>query len=368
MVMAISTGLCAALMLCGVCGDAAVQGDGPRWRPAHELTMEGMGWTAVAEPFSRLPASAHGRVPESVWGLGRHSAGVAVRFVTNSPTVSVRWKLLEGELAMPHMPATGVSGVDLYARRGNGAWTFVQNGRPAGGLSHEMCAGLEAVMQGKAEPVECLLYLPLYNGCKSVEVGVPSDKSLDPAPERPAGRGRPVVFYGTSIVQGGCASRPGMAHTAILGRRLDRCVINLGFSGSGRMEAVVADLLAELDPAVYVIDCLWNMAGMPDAETAEKVTYLAKALRKAHPSAPILFVGQSNIHSGGKESHASQVQAQAVAALKQAGMTGLHVAPGAALLRGDEGTVDGVHPTDLGFVQHADALEPLLRKLLGGGR
>ncbi|MCX6361083.1 MAG: SGNH/GDSL hydrolase family protein [Armatimonadetes bacterium] len=368
MVLAMTTGLCAALMLCGACGDAVAQGDGPRWRPAHELTIEGMGWTAVAEPFSRLPAAAHGRVPESVWGLGRHSAGIAVRFVTDSPTVTVRWTLLEAELAMPHMPATGVSGVDLYARAGKGPWTFVQNGRPAGGLSHEVRAGLEVVAPGHTGAVECLLYLPLYNGSRLVEVGVPWGKSLEAAPERPAGRGRPVVFYGTSIVQGGCASRPGMAHTAILGRRLDRGVINLGFSGSGRMEAAVADLLAELDPAAYVIDCLWNMAGMSDVEMTEKVTYLAKALRKAHPNTPILFVGQSNIHSGGKESHASQVQAQAVAALKQAGVTGLHVAPGADLLHGDEGTVDGVHPTDLGFVQHADALEPLLRKLLATAR
>jgi lysophospholipase L1-like esterase len=368
MLMAMTTGLCAVLMLCTVGGDAATQAQDVRWRPAHELMLEGMGWTAVAEPFSRLPAAAHGRVPESLWGLGRHSAGVAVRFVTNSPTVTVRWTLLEAEQAMPHMPATGVSGLDLYARVGDGPWSFVQNGRPAGGLSHEMRAGLEAVAQGKAGLVECLVYLPLYNGCKSVEVGVPSGKTLDPAPERPGGRGRPVVFYGTSIVQGGCASRPGMAHTAILGRRLDRSVINLGFSGSGRMEAAVADLLAELDPAAYVIDCLWNMAGMPDAEMAGKVTYLAMALRKAHPSTPILFVGQSSIHSGGKESHASQVQARAVAALKQSRVTGVHVAPGADLLRGDEGTVDGVHPTDLGFVQHADALEPLLRKLLATAR
>ena len=133
---------------------------------------------------------------------------------------------------------------------------------------------------------EFLLYLPLYNGVSSVELGVPEGRTIEKTAARAEGRRKPIVFYGTSITQGGCASRPGMVHTAILGRRLDRPVINLGFSGSGRMEPEMATLLAELDPAVYVLDCLPNMSA---AEVAERVEPFVRTLRKAHPQTPIVM-------------------------------------------------------------------------------
>src|SRR5262249_29415705 len=134
---------------------------------------------------------------------------------------------------------------------------------------------------------EYLLYLPLYNGVKSVEVGVPKGAALTKASPRPADHAKPLVFYGTSITQGGCASRPGMVHTAILGRRLERPVINLGFSGNGRMEREMAELLAELAPAVYVLDCLPNMDA---ALVAQRVEPFVRTLRKARPDTPILLV------------------------------------------------------------------------------
>src|SRR5205085_2015483 len=133
---------------------------------------------------------------------------------------------------------------------------------------------------------EFLLYLPLYNGVSSVEIGIAKGSTLAKGPARPPERQKPIVFYGTSITQGGCASRPGMVHTAILGRRLDRPVINLGFSGSGRMEPAMATLLAELDPAVYVLDCLPNMSA---AEVAERMEPFVRTLRKAHPRTPIVM-------------------------------------------------------------------------------
>src|SRR5262249_23641262 len=121
----------------------------------------------------------------------------------------------------------------------------------------------------------------------SVEIGIPKDSKLGRAPARPPQKQKPIVFYGTSITQGGCASRPGMVHTAILGRRLDRPIINLGFSGNGKMDPEVAKLLAELDPAAYVIDCLPNM----DAKQVEERTEpLVRSLLQAHPRTPILLV------------------------------------------------------------------------------
>src|SRR5262249_47654418 len=153
-----------------------------------------------------------------------------------------------------HMPATGVSGLDLYVKTEAGKWHWLAIGRPSKQSNHvSLVSGLPA---GKHE---YLLYLPLYNRVSSVEIGLAKDQKLEKAEPRPAERQKPIVFWGTSITQGGCASRPGMVHTAILGRRLDRPVINLGFSGNGKMEPEMADLLAELDPAVYVLDCLPNL-------------------------------------------------------------------------------------------------------------
>src|SRR6185436_14505138 len=120
----------------------------------------------------------------------------------------------------------------------------------------------------------------------AVELGLPKGAKLAKGDAYPTARRKPIVFYGTSITQGGCASRPGMVHTAILGRRLDRPVINLGFSGNGRMEPEMARLLAELDPAVYVIECLPNMSAK---EVEERTEPLVRSIRTARPKTPILL-------------------------------------------------------------------------------
>jgi lysophospholipase L1-like esterase len=328
----------------------------PVWVDAAALRVEGRGWADVETPYDRLPAHARSKAPQSVWGLSKQSAGIAIRFRTTASHVSVRWSVTSAGLDMPHMPATGVSGVDLYQRTAGG-WSFVQNGRPTGAEGNRMTATLLA----GPSPAECLLYLPLYNGCRKVEIGVEPPAKLEPAAPRRAG---PIVAYGTSITQGGCASRPGMAYTAIVGRMLEREVINLGFSGAGLMEPAVADLLAELDPAVYVIDCLWNMGGLPDAEIEARVQNLARTLRKAHPRTPILFVGQSQIRRDAHPTHPSRVQEEAVRALQAEGVSGLFLLPGSALLTDDEGTVDGCHPNDHGMMDHAKALAPAVKRLL----
>lgn len=131
------------------------------------------------------------------------------------------------------------------------------------------------------------VYLPLYNGVNRLAIGVPSDCEFEPLPPRAE---KPLVFYGTSIMHGACASRPGMAIPAILGRWLDRPTVNLGFSGNGRMDSGVVELLAELDPAVYCIDCLPNM---DPAAVRERTAPLVKRLREAHPQTPILLVSEA---------------------------------------------------------------------------
>jgi hypothetical protein len=334
------------------------------WFDAVDIGLEGQGWAALAHPYDRLPAEAEGQVPEKVWTLSRHSAGLSVGFITDSPTISVRWSLRLEDLAMNHMAATGVSGVDLYAKRGM-TWRWVATGRP------EKVKGNEKVLVdgAPAGPHEYRMYLPLYNATDSLEIGVQPGSALTRSPARPADRAKPMLFWGTSILQGGCASRPGMAYPSIIGRVLDREVINLGFSGAGKMDPEVTALIAPLEVSIYVIDCLPNMT--PEL-AAQRTEPLVRALRAAHPETPIVLV-ENTIYEYSwfvaKQAKAIKDRNDALRAayqrLERAGVKGLYYVRGEGLLGGDgEATVDGAHATDLGFLRLAQAIVPALRKIL----
>ncbi|MFV2066515.1 MAG: SGNH/GDSL hydrolase family protein [Pirellulales bacterium] len=336
-----------------------------RWVDVSEMEVEGKGWHDTKAFYDRLPAKAEGVVRGPVWSLSRHSAGLSVRFRTDAPSIDVRWELISKRLALPHMPATGVSGVDLYVRTDAG-WHWLATGQPRKQVnSVRLASNLAAKVR------DYWLYLPLYNGVSRVEVGVPPESSMEKSSPRDASLQRPIVFWGTSITQGGCTSRPGMVHTAILGRRLNHPVINLGFSGNGRMEPEVAQLIAEIDAAVYVIDCLPNLTG---AEVTERVERVVEILRKARPTTPILLVEDRTYADAFLVAARRQRNTESRAALKAAyqrmvaaGVKDLHYLPGDHLLGEDgEDTVDGSHLTDLGFFRQAAAFERALRPVLAG--
>jgi len=339
--------------------------DGVRWYDIRQLGVEGQGWTDTVAPYDRLPSRAKGVVRDVVWNLSRDSAGQCVRFTTSATTIHARWTVTKDTLSLPHMAATGVSGVDLYAKDPKGAWRWVACGKPAGKTTDlRLATGLAAGHR------EYLLYLPLYNGVESLEVGVPSDRSIADAPDYPAGLAKPIVFYGTSITHGASASRPGMVHTALLGRWFGRPVINLGFSGNGKMEPEVGRFLAELKPAVFVIDCCPNLQGQ---ETAARTGPLVAQLRAAHPTVPILLVEDRRYTDSWIKPQNAQRNDGNHAALKKAfeeliaaGDKNLFYLTGDQLLGDDnEGAVDSSHPTDLGFYRQAKEFEKVLRPILG---
>jgi hypothetical protein len=350
---------------------ALARGDSKRdllWYDARHLDVEGKGWPDTRSFYDRLPARAEKLVRAPVWDLSRHSAGLCVRFTTDATALHARWALTSDRLALPHMPATGVSGLDLYVETGPGKWRWLGVGQPS------QSPVSTALLVGGLPPGtrNYLLYLPLYNGVRSLEIGIDKrSKLVRPAPRTGEGS-KPLVFYGTSITQGGCASRPGMVHTALLGRRLGRPVINLGFSGNGRMEPELAKLLAELDPAVYVLDCLPNMTAQG---VAERVEPFVRTLREARLHTPILLVEDRFYANASLLPALRQHNEQNHAALRKAyerlvkdGCKGLHYLSGELLLGEDgEATVDGSHPTDLGFTRQADAFEAVLRPLLKKG-
>lgn len=336
--------------------------DGLVWHDTTEWGVEGRILPEVERQrwFDRLPSNAEGKVTKAVWNLSRHSSGMMVRFRTDATAIHVHYKLLNSRLAMSHMPATGVSGIDLYARNKEGHWRWVQVTRPTQQeLKVKLVSGLAPGMR------EFAAYLPLYNGVEFLSIGVAHGCQF----ESLAPREKPIVFYGTSITHGACASRPGMVHTAILGRRFDMPVVNLGFSGNGRMHLEVADYLAEIDAAAYVVDCLPNMnAKMVE----ERCLPLVRQLRKQRPEVPIILVeDRRNTNSWilpSREAHHTANHAalkKAFEVLHAEGIPNLYYIPGDNLygLDGD-GATDGSHANDLGFFRQADAFEPVIRQAL----
>lgn len=287
---------------------------------------------------------------------------LALRLIRRRSSLTTR---CSGKDWLSHMPATGVSGADLYGEDAKGQWRWAavikpQQQRVKGQLINDL--------DGKER--RYTLYLPLYNGVDRLMVGVRKGSRFSPIKPR---QDAPMVFYGTSITHGACASRPGMPHPAILGRRFDRPVINLGFSGNGRMEKEVGSFLAELDPAVYVIDCLPNMDAQ---QVKERTEPLVVQLRQARPQASIVLVEDRSftnswIRPSARAHHEASRAAlrQAYEKLSKSGTKGLFYLQGEHLLGDDsEGSTDGSHPSDLGFMRQADLFEPVLRKALTWGR
>lgn len=337
--------------------------DSVEWHDVSEWEIEGRAWPEAQrlKHFDRLPAEAEKTVTKAVWNLSRDSAGMMARFKTNASALYVDYKLTKTTLSLPIMPATGASGVDIYARDNAGKWRWVAVSKPsAQEVKAELIGGLDPASR------EYAAYLPLYNGVEHLRIGVPKGSTF----ERLAPRQKPVVFYGTSITHGASASRPGMVHTAILGRRLDMPVVNLGFSGNGRMDAAVGEFLAKIDAAAYVIDCLPNM--QPAAVT-ERCAPLVRLLRKARPETPIVLVEDRRFTNDWITPAKARFHTENHAALKAAfdglvaeGVSRLFYIPGDTLYGTDgEGATDASHASDLGFMRQADAFEPVLRKVLG---
>ncbi len=334
------------------------------WHDVTQWGVEGRGWENQPRKryFDRLPAKAEGVVRPPVWNLSRHSAGMAVRFQTDATTIQVDYELLSPSLAMPHMPATGVSGLDLYCQIDDGSFRWMQVAKPTKQhVTSTIVSGLPTAMR------TYMMYLPLYNGVNSLKIGVPTQSTFEPLAPRKA---KPMVFYGTSIMHGACASRPGMAIPAILGRRFDLPTINLGFSGNGKMDPEMATLLAELDPAIYCIDCLPNMG--PDLVT-QRTENTVKTIRAARDDTPILLVEDrlfTNVRffPAKQKFHQANHRAlrEAYESLLRQNVPGLYYLKGDNLLGDDgEGSTDGSHPSDLGFMRNAAAYEKVLRPILG---
>ncbi|MDQ7949556.1 MAG: SGNH/GDSL hydrolase family protein [Pedobacter sp.] len=344
------------------------------WNPKTSsfAVIGGQEWPKeVGSFYDRFPARAQKLVRQEVWALSRNAAGLKIRFKTNANHIKVRYLVAAKSYAMDHFPATGRSGVDLYAANADGTWAWAPGKyKFADTITYDF-NNLTLDKSNYRDGRTYTLFLPLYNTVNWLEIGVEEGATFVALPPD---QQKPIVVYGTSIAQGGCASRPGMAWTAILERNLHTPVTNLAFSGNGRLEKEVVDLVNEIDASIFVLDCLPNLNASSDSTALvvkNKIIAAVKILRAKHTNTPILLTEHSgftenrmNISTSAGIRALNTASRQAYAALQKEGVKGVYVLPADQVDMGTDGTVDGTHPSDLGMLRYAQGYEKILKKIL----
>lgn len=311
------------------------------WHDGLTLGLEGRGFAKEAAPYTRLPERFKSVVTPKVWGLSQTSIGFNARFVTDSDEVVLRWQVKPASLPILYMSPVCHAGVDVYARDGKGPWRHVTCGAP----EFKSGEGELRVRWRKGE--ECLVYLPVRARPQAFSIGVKKGCSFAKAPAHVTDR--PVVIYGTSIVNGGSASRPGLIFTSIMSRLADVEVVNLGFSGAAKMELPMADLVAEIDASLYILDCEWNMG---DAVCKANFEPFVRRFKELRPDTPVLVCGGctelAEPRSSERITTAVLAKLRAEDPKKWANwsfLSGVDQLP-----KTDDCTHDHCHPNDLGYV------------------
>lgn len=347
------------LILIGVKGSLfAETADTLHYTDAEQLTR--IGQPLPGGPFfHRLDTAAYPALPPAVKHLLTHSAGMAISFSTNSTRIAAKW-CTSSRKPGNNLTAIAFEGMDLYIKR-DGEWQYAGVARPATNECNEYTL-VEDMEPGNKE---CLLYLPLYDETISLQIGVDAGTDISP---RPNPFKKNILIYGSSIVHGASASRPGLAYPARLSRETGYHFFNFGVSGNAKMESAVADLIAQMDMDAFILDCVPNSS--PEQIT-ERTATLVKTIRAKHPHAPIIAV-QSIVRDGGNfnRSIAEMVTAQnanfkhEIDRLKDE-VDHLYLITADGLLGDDhEGTTDGTHPNDLGFDRMLEKIRPAVLKIL----
>jgi len=327
--------------------------------------LQGVGWNnELKGTYGRLPPRAKEKVRSAIWNLAGQCAGISVRFTTNAPVIKVLYQVSDSQ-SFPHMPATGVSGLDLYTNDMDGKPVWSAGSYAFGDTIKYTFKNLTSLSGGSKER-EYQLFLPLYNHVKWMEIGVSGEADLSwIAPSTDL----PIVVYGTSIAQGGCASRPGMAWTGILNRELPYPIINLGFSGNGLLEKEVLNLINEIEAKLYIFDCLPNLVSKTSTEIETATIEAVRQIRKVHQT-PLLLVEHAGYTDASVDkdklescTRANKASKAAFDQLKKEGIQNLFYLSSEEINMPMDGMVDGVHPTDYGMRAYADTFERVIRKI-----
>lgn len=353
-------------MLCGSVARAADEKP-VKYINAKDLRIINRGWTNTIRDYDRLPAFLKDSVRSVLWERSQCSSGIAVRFATNSTSVGVKYRLL-WDTHMKHMADTGLKGTDLYIHEGDSVWRHVNTNRPYTD-SLKWC---KSTYVSNVEPrmQEYMVYLPLYDGVEELYIAVDSTATITCGNPELISDKKKIIAYGTSILQGGCASRTGMAATNILSRELNCEIVNIGISGEGKMDYCMARAMADIaDADLFLLDPIPNCTEM----MCDTLTYdFVNIIRKARPDIPIVMVeGPIYPYARYDKTMGSYLPRKNAAfrrnyeKLMAENPNNLYYVD-CVNLDGveDDGTVDGIHLTDLGFKYYAAKLFPVLLPLV----
>ena len=341
------------------------------WYNVREIPFElnGVFYDETQGRFLRIPQSVAENISKEVVILNTHTSGGRVSFKTNSSYIAIN-AMMDPAVFMPHMPLTGQAGFDIY-RKIEGKETYFKTFVPPTNWENGYTLGTKTL----SDFTDYTINFPLYHGVKELYIGLKKNAILE-APITYKNN-VPVVFYGNSITQGGCASRPGNSYQGFLSRRLSMNFINLGFSGSGKGESVMAEYIADIDMSVLVMDYDSN------APTAEhlKLTYYPfyKTVRDKNPNLPIILISHpsalhgvcyktmTNYEDWGTFKKRKEVIKSTYNQALADGDKNIYFIDGSEIFKGEEWdavTVDGTHPNDFGFLRFAQYLERYLKPLL----
>ncbi len=335
----------------------AVQSEDIEWFDAAKPPFVIYGATQT-NPYARMPMEVAKTVSEGVQVLSTNTAGIRARFYTDSPYIAIRAEW-DAQCRMPHMPFLGISGFDLYRVSGTRhKQTYLASLTPPVHCEK----GYEAIAHVGGGMTEYVLNFPLYNNVSRLLIGVAKGSQWQ-APQ-PYANALPAVFYGSSITQGGCASRPGTCYQSFLSRALDLDYVNLGFSGNCRAENAMIDYLSHLEMSVFVSDYDHN-APSPEhlASTHER---LYRAIRAAHPDLPYVIISKPDFRNTQDDRARRAITMATYQKAVSEGDEHIYFVDGASIFAGDESdacTVDGCHPNDLGFYRFAKALLPVFERI-----
>ncbi len=323
--------------------------EGLRFYDAEEAPFQVYGIFWEDGKYRRLPEKVAASVSEGVHFLHANTAGGRVRFRTNSACIAISAKM-EGIGKMPHFPLTGSAGFDLYMKTEDGE-QYVRSFIPP----YDIEDGYESLVElGTKEEREFTINFPLYSDVCRLYIGLEEDSFV--AEATPYRNEKPVVYYGSSITQGGCASRPGTCYQAYVSRKFGVDYINLGFSGSAKGEDEIIDYITKLDMSVFVCDYDYNAPSLSHLQRTH--AKLVQEVRRAHPDIPIIIMCRPAYYMADEPRQRIEVVKQNYRNAVAAGDQKVYLVEETALVGecGKEGTVDNCHPNDFGFAIMAKAL------------
>lgn len=370
----------AALLISTAIAPVAIAADEPEkpWTyvDAQNLRIINHAFAGETErTYARLPRYVKDSIPEGreLWDRQQCSSGIGVRFATNSTRIGCKYTLY-WDTHMIHMADTGLKGTDLYILEGDSVWRHVNTNRPYvkkdenGNKTKLVESTYVSNLDGQMH--EYVIYFPLYDGIEDFSVKIDSGAVITKGRPEVINANRRIVAYGTSILQGGCASRTGMAATNIIGRELNCEVVNLGFSGEGKQDTYVARAMATIpDVDVFLLDPVPNCTEM----MCDTLTYnFVKTLRTLRPDVPIVMLegpiypyARYDNFFGKYLPKKNDAFRRNYERLKAENPDNLYYVTSEGLDGPeDDGTVDGIHLTDLGFLHYANKMIPILRPLL----